>query len=92
MSERMSTASYLAGRETLRRRELEWGVVRDAPAPRFEHQAVITVKLEWYARYGVHEGWLVDPVARTVEVVDLEAGRHDVFDEGTGRIRSRVLS
>lgn len=39
---RLSVADYLDGRETLRRRELEWGVVRDAPSPIYSHQALVT--------------------------------------------------
>jgi Uma2 family endonuclease len=42
MDNRMSVADYLAGEETLRRRELEWGVVRDAPAPTHAHQVLVT--------------------------------------------------
>jgi Uma2 family endonuclease len=35
-------ADYLDGPETLRRRELEWGIVRDAPSPVYSHQALVT--------------------------------------------------
>lgn len=39
---RTTTASYLEGPETMRRRELVWGIVRDAPGPSYGHQAAIT--------------------------------------------------
>jgi Uma2 family endonuclease len=42
MDNRMSVADYLGGEETLRRRELEWGMVRDAPAPNHAHQVLVT--------------------------------------------------
>lgn len=38
----MKTLEYLAGPEDLRRRELVFGVVREPPAPRFNHQAIVT--------------------------------------------------
>jgi hypothetical protein len=53
MSDRMSVADYLRGAETLRRRELEWGVLRDAPSPIYLHQALVTrlaVLLDGHAR------------------------------------------
>jgi Uma2 family endonuclease len=40
--ERMSTFSYLEGPETLRRRELVWGVLREPPAPFYSHQRILT--------------------------------------------------
>lgn len=51
-----------------------------------------TVKVEWYARYGVRECWLVDPVAGTIEVVDFSepAAVPRLFD-GADLVRSRVL-
>jgi Uma2 family endonuclease len=42
MSERIDVNEYLSGPEDLRRRELVWGVVREPPAPRFGHQAVVS--------------------------------------------------
>lgn len=50
------------------------------------------VKAGWYREYGVREYWLVDLIARQVEVRELmteEAGAH-VF-EGRHLVRSRVL-
>jgi Uma2 family endonuclease len=32
-----------------------------------------TVKMDWYRRYGVREGWIVDPLAAQVEIVDFTA-------------------
>lgn len=40
--ERMTTVSYLNGPETLQRRELVWGVLRQPPAPFYSHQRVVT--------------------------------------------------
>lgn len=42
MAIRRSTWSYLDEPETLRRRELEYGMVREPPAPFYDHQAVVT--------------------------------------------------
>lgn len=39
--DRVSTRDYLAGPEDVRPRELEWGVLRDAPSPAWDHQAVV---------------------------------------------------
>jgi Uma2 family endonuclease len=40
--ETVDTITYLDGLETMRRRELEYGVVRDTPSPTFAHQSVVT--------------------------------------------------
>ena len=51
------------------------------------------VKRQKYARCGVREFWLVDPAARTVEILTREAGRfvtHGVFSEGAS-LSSPVL-
>ena len=42
MADHVTVCDYLEGPETLRRRELEFGVVREPPAPFYDHQAVIT--------------------------------------------------
>lgn len=42
MSGRYTTSNYLEGREDMRPRELVWGGVREAPAPKFGHQSVVT--------------------------------------------------
>ena len=47
-------------------------------------------KMEMYARYGVPEYWIVDPVANTIEVYVLAAGAYDLA--GTYDSRSGVLS
>ncbi len=41
MTDRLSTVTYLRGEETVRRRELVWGVVREPPAPLYNHQALL---------------------------------------------------
>ncbi len=149
MAPRLSVIEYLDGPETSRRRELEWGILRDAPSPIYSHQALVTRlvvlldahvrpralghvvvspidvvldperalivqpdvvfvstarqsilsrqiwgapdltievlsagtarrdrgrKLGWYARYGVRECWLVDPLRDRIEVHEL--GEH----------------
>jgi Uma2 family endonuclease len=38
----MTVNDYFAGAEEMRRRELVWGVLRDAPSPLFAHQSVVT--------------------------------------------------
>ena len=42
MNYKMTTDEYLAGPETLMRRELVWGVVREPPSPFRKHQGVVT--------------------------------------------------
>ena len=42
MPARLSVSKYLRGPETLRRRELEWGRVREPPAPFYGHQVLVT--------------------------------------------------
>ena len=51
-----------------------------------------TKKLRWYRHYGVRECWLVDPAARSVEVLECQAKpiRRTTF-AGTERIVSAVL-
>jgi Uma2 family endonuclease len=41
MARRVPTAAYLQGGETLARRELVWGMVRERPAPLFTHQDLL---------------------------------------------------
>ncbi len=51
--ERLTTAEYLAGAETNRRRELTWGIVREPPGPAWDHQVLIGrlfTKLDAHAR------------------------------------------
>lgn len=40
-AERLTTAEYLSGAETNRRRELTWGIVREPPAPTWNHQTLV---------------------------------------------------
>ncbi len=42
MSARQAVVSYMSGAESLRRRELVWGVVREPPAPFWSHQEIVT--------------------------------------------------
>ena len=51
-----------------------------------------TIKVEWYRTYGVPECWLVDTIARTVEVIDLTAPeRRSRTFERQQLVRSSVL-
>ena len=49
------------------------------------------VKVGWYRHYGVQDCWIVDPVARSVEVIDLRAGEVPVVFGDRARIRSAAL-
>lgn len=40
--ERLTTNGYLSGPETLQRRELVWGVLREPPAPFYGRQRLVT--------------------------------------------------
>jgi Uma2 family endonuclease len=42
MNTRKDVTSYLSDAESLRRRELVWGVVREPPAPLWSHQEIVT--------------------------------------------------
>jgi Uma2 family endonuclease len=42
MSDRQPVADYLSGAESLRKRELVWGMVREPAAPFWPHQDVVT--------------------------------------------------
>jgi Uma2 family endonuclease len=50
-------------------------------------------KLQMFARYGVREYWIVDPVARSIEVHRLEAGSYVLAQRAWGddEVRSQVL-
>ena len=51
-----------------------------------------TTKLRWYRKYGVRECWLVDPVAKAIEVRPLTRGaRHRSFS-GSRPMQSTVLT
>jgi Uma2 family endonuclease len=47
-------------------------------------------KVRWYRQYEVRECWIVDPVARTVEVLDLTSSAARIV-EGSQLVRSSVL-
>src|SRR5881394_4072336 len=47
-------------------------------------------KLRIYARQGVAHAWLVDPLARSLEVMSLEAGRWTPLDRYEGEAKVRV--
>jgi Uma2 family endonuclease len=50
-----------------------------------------TVKVAWYRQYGVRECWLVDPIVRVIDVLDLAGHRPSAtFEEGQ-MLRSTVL-
>lgn len=73
MSDRLPVSEYLSGIETMRRRELEWGMVREPPAPFYDHQALVTrvaVLLDTHVR----TRGLGDVVVSPVDVV-LDARR-----------------
>lgn len=165
MSRRLSLAAYLSTEETNRPQELAYGLLREPPAPGFNHQMVVgrihaaldrharrydlgdvvlspidvildrkralvvqpdivfvskdrreicadriwgapdlvievlstfrrrhdrVTKVGWYRQYEVRECWIVDPLARTVEVLDLTLSAARTF-EGPQLVRSRVL-
>lgn len=50
-----------------------------------------TVKVTWFREYGVRECWLVDPVAREVEVVDLAVPESSSIFGERQLVRSAVL-
>jgi Uma2 family endonuclease len=50
-----------------------------------------TVKVGWYRHYGVQECWIVDPVARTVAVVNLRVAEEPAVFDDRARIRSAAL-
>ena len=57
---------------------------------RRRHDSVVKVK--WYRQYGVRECWLVDPVSRQVNVIDLGAPEGgEIAVEAQDRVRSQVL-
>ena len=78
------------------RREISGGRIWGAPAlvvevlSTFRRRHDRVTKVHWYRQYGVRECWVVDPVARTVEVLDLASSGAETF-EGPQRVRSRVL-
>ena len=94
--QRLTLAGYLAGEETNRRSELAWGVLREPPAPSWDHQRILGClfrKLdEHVSRLGLGKVG-VSPVD-----VILDADRHLVLQpdvvfvaaERCGIIRDRI--
>jgi Uma2 family endonuclease len=65
MGDRQTVHSYLSGPEQLRRTELVWGIVREPPAPKYGHQAVVTrtvVLMDQYVREHASGRVCVSPV------------------------------
>jgi len=50
-------------------------------------------KLQMFARYGVPEYWIVDPIAQTIEIHRLEAGFYTLVQRASGddEVRSPLL-
>jgi Uma2 family endonuclease len=78
------------------RREIRAGRIWGAPAlvvevlSTFRRRHDRVTKARWYRQYGVRECWIVDPVARTVEVLNLASSGTETF-EGPQFVRSGVL-
>jgi Uma2 family endonuclease len=74
-------------------------VIRDAPDLCVEVLSPSTAstdrgkKMQMFARYGVPEYWIVDPVATTIEIYELEAGRFELRRtiSGDDAVTSRTL-
>jgi len=50
-----------------------------------------TVKAELYARFGVREYWMVDPVRKSLSIQVLGTSGYETTPEENGRVRSNVL-
>jgi len=78
------------------RREISAGRIWGAPVlvvevlSTFRRRHDQVTKVRWYRQYGVGECWIVDPVAGTVEVLDLASSGARTF-AGLQLVRSRVL-
>ena len=74
-------------------------VIRDAPDLCVEVLSPSTAstdrgkKTQMFARYGVPEYWIVDPVAATIEIYELDAGRFELRRtiSGDDAVTSRTL-
>jgi Uma2 family endonuclease len=167
MERRLTIEDYLGGEETNRPQELTYGILREPPAPGYNHQVIVgrlyvpldahvraeklgrvilspidvildpaqalvvqpdlafvsaarmnicseriwgapdlaievlstfnrrhdrSVKVGWYREYGVRECWIVDPVARTIDVIDTSSATSLPRGfEGDVLVRSAVL-
>lgn len=51
-------------------------------------------KMQMFARYGVPEYWIVDPIAATIEIYELDAGRYGLRARvaGAEQVRSPTLA
>jgi len=78
------------------RREISAGRIWGAPVlvvevlSTFRRRHDQVTKVRWYRQCGVGECWIVDPVAGTVEVLDLASSGARTFT-GLQLVRSRVL-
>jgi Uma2 family endonuclease len=96
MTQRVSTVSYLQSEETLRRRELVWGMVREPAAPLYNHQALllsIASRLDRHARrhrLGVVAVAPIDVVLDKVRGLVLQPDVVFVAAERTQIIRGQI--
>jgi Uma2 family endonuclease len=51
-----------------------------------------TVKLGWYRQYGVRECWLIDPIAKQVDVFDFERSAEPRIFSEEASLQSSVLA
>src|SRR5688572_26481828 len=57
---RLTVEEYLGGRESLRPRELAFGVLREPPAPFYSHQAIVTrLTAKLYEHVDAHQSGMV---------------------------------
>ena len=67
-------------------------ISRSRSFPRARKIATATARCASYARHGVREYWIVDPIARRVEVHALEGARFSLKAEvAAGEVRSAVV-
>jgi Uma2 family endonuclease len=92
----MTVNDYLGGEETMRRRELVWGVVREPPSPFFSHQAIvmrIAVLLSLHARdlnLGVVVGAPLDVILDEDKALIVQPDVFFVSNERMAIIRDHV--
>src|SRR5439155_13735254 len=87
--DRLSSFSYLRGPETLRRRELVWGMVREPPAPFYYHQRLVTdltVLLQQHVRTHNLGQVCVSPVDVVLDQVEALVVQPDVIFVSNDRI------
>jgi Uma2 family endonuclease len=84
-----STVDFLGGRETLRRRELQYGVVREPPAPYYSHQLIVTnltASLNPYVRAAGLGRLCVSPVDVVLDAAKALVVQPDVVFVSTPRL------